>query len=90
MKVKELLSRYIRQNGLMHITDGEESHFIGAINVDAVRGDYIPNPEEAEALLNRYVVRIENNTTAISGSKKVDIVLEITIDNWQVTGDYDI
>jgi len=90
MKVKEIINKYVYQEGLMHITDGEQSFFIGEISTDAVWGDYVPNPEEAEGLLNRHVVGLANNTTTISGSKKVDIVLEITVGNWNVTGDYDI
>lgn len=90
MKVKDLVSKYTQQEGLMHITDGEEAYFIGKINADAVRGDYVTNPEAVEELLNSHVVGIVNNTTTISGSKRVDIVLEITIDNSHLTEDYDI
>lgn len=83
MNVATLLSKYYNQEGMICITDQESDLYIGRFDIDSIE-------KECEWLPKAWVVGLKNNTTAISGSKKMAVALEVTVGNWDVRGEYDL
>lgn len=82
MNVEKLLSLFDKQEGNLCITDGESDLYIGGFNILSIN-------DQGEWLPKAWIVGLKSNTDAISGSRKINIALEVTVGNWCVPSEYD-